>query len=160
MFLYTFLGRCVEFFIGIGLALIVIRLDDSDRKTPLFTILGIISMIGAIAIFVILPLEGREFGLFHPLGIFTNNMVLPIGIAVFYFGLIKEKSIISSFLSTKTMQLLGKSSYIFYLLHIGVVANFTKKWTWYIIENFSTGCMNTVWIGSQNMSMIRYCLLA
>jgi peptidoglycan/LPS O-acetylase OafA/YrhL len=32
------------------------------------------------------------------------------------------------------MQLLGKSSYIFYLLHIGVIANFTKEWTWVGID--------------------------
>jgi peptidoglycan/LPS O-acetylase OafA/YrhL len=126
MFLYTFLGRCVEFFIGMGLALIILRSNDQDRKWPIFTLLGIIGIAGSIGIMACLPLEGREYGLYHPFGIFTNNLVLPIGIAMFYFGVIKEGSIVRTVLSTNIMQLLGKSSYIFYLIHIGVIANFTK----------------------------------
>lgn len=129
MFLYTFLGRCVEFFIGMGLALIILKADEADRKTPLFTILGILGIAGSIVIMACLPLDGREYGVYHPFGIFTNNVVLPIGIALFYFGVIKEASIVRKFLSTGTMQLLGKSSYIFYLIHIGVIANFTREWT-------------------------------
>ncbi len=129
MFLYTFLGRCVEFFIGMGLALIVLKQNEEDRKYPIFTILGIFGIAASIGIMAGIPLHGIEYGLYHPFGIVTNNLILPIGIAFFYFGLIKEKSIIRNFLSSATMQLLGKSSYIFYLIHIGVIANFAKIWT-------------------------------
>jgi peptidoglycan/LPS O-acetylase OafA/YrhL len=129
MFLYTFLGRCVEFFIGMGLALVILRIDEADRKYPIFTLLGLLGIGGSIGIMASLPLNGIEYGLYHPIGIFTNNLVLPIGIALFYFGVIKEISIIRTFLSSATMQLLGKSSYIFYLIHIGVIANFAKFWT-------------------------------
>lgn len=129
MFLYTFLGRCTEFFIGMGLALIVLKMNETNRKYPLFTFLGLFWIAGSIGIMASLPLNGIEYGLYHPLGIITNNLVLPVGIAFFYFGLIKERSVIRSFLSSATMQLLGKSSYIFYLIHIGVIANFTKIWS-------------------------------
>lgn len=129
MFLYTFFGRCVEFFIGMGLALIILKTNEKDRKYPVFTILGILGIAGSIGIMASIPLNGIEYGLYHPIGIITNNLVLPIGIAFFYFGLIKETSLIRKFLSTATMQLLGKSSYIFYLIHIGVIANFAKVWT-------------------------------
>jgi peptidoglycan/LPS O-acetylase OafA/YrhL len=129
MFLYTFLGRCVEFFIGMGLALIVLKTNENDRKYPIFTFLGILGIAGSIGIMASIPLNGIEYGLYHPIGIITNNLVLPIGIAFFYFGVIKEGSIIRKFLSSATMQLLGKSSYIFYLIHIGVIANFAKVWT-------------------------------
>jgi peptidoglycan/LPS O-acetylase OafA/YrhL len=129
MFLYTFLGRCVEFFIGMGLALIILKSNESDRKYPIFTLLGLLGIAGSIGIMASLPLNGIEFGLYHPFGIVTNNLILPIGIAFFYFGLIKESSLIRKFLSSSTMQLLGKSSYIFYLIHIGVIANFAKVWT-------------------------------
>ncbi len=129
MFLYTFLGRCVEFFIGMGLALIVLKQNEKDRKYPIYTLLGILGIAGSIAIMASVPLDGIEYGLYHPVGIVTNNLILPIGIAFFYFGIIKEKSLIRNFLSSATMQLLGKSSYIFYLIHIGVIANFTKIWT-------------------------------
>lgn len=136
MFIYTFLGRCVEFFIGMGLALIVLKMDETDRKYPLFTIIGLLGIAASIGIMASLPLDGREYGLYHPFGIFTNNLVLPIGIAMFYFGLIKEKSIIRNFLSSALMQLLGKSSYIFYLIHIGVIANFAKIWTRSRVDQF------------------------
>jgi peptidoglycan/LPS O-acetylase OafA/YrhL len=129
MFLYTFLGRCVEFFIGMGLALIVLKQNEEDRKYPIYTLLGIIGIAGSIGIMASVPLNGIEYGLYHPIGIVTNNLILPIGIAFFYFGIIKERSLIRKFLSSATMQLLGKSSYIFYLIHIGVIANFTKIWT-------------------------------
>ena len=129
MFLYTFLGRCVEFFIGMGLALIILKTNESDRKYPIFTLLGLLGIAGSIRIMASLPLNGIEFGLYHPFGIVTNNLILPIGIAFFYFGLIKEKSLIRKFLSSATMQLLGKSSYIFYLIHIGVISNLAKVWT-------------------------------
>jgi peptidoglycan/LPS O-acetylase OafA/YrhL len=129
MFLYTFLGRCVEFFIGMGLALIVLKQNEEDRKYPIFTFLGIFGIAASIGIMASVPLNGIEYGLYHPIGIITNNLILPIGIAFFYFGVIKERSIIRKFLSSATMQLLGKSSYIFYLIHIGVIANFTKIWT-------------------------------
>jgi peptidoglycan/LPS O-acetylase OafA/YrhL len=129
MFLYTFLGRCVEFFIGMGLALIVLKQNEEDRKYPIFTLLGMFGIAASIGIMASVPLNGIEYGLYHPIGIITNNLILPIGIAFFYFGIIKEKSIIRKFLSSATMQLLGKSSYIFYLIHIGVIANFTKIWT-------------------------------
>jgi peptidoglycan/LPS O-acetylase OafA/YrhL len=129
MFLYTFLGRCVEFFIGMGLALIVLKQNEEDRKYPIFTFIGLFGIAASIGIMASVPLVGIEYGLYHPFGIVTNNLILPIGIAFFYFGIIKEKSLIRKFLSSATMQLLGKSSYIFYLIHIGVIANFTKIWT-------------------------------
>ncbi|MEI6086070.1 MAG: acyltransferase [Bacteroidota bacterium] len=129
MFLYTFLGRCVEFFVGMGLALIVLKQKEEDKKYPVFTVLGILGIAASIGIMTGVPLVGIEYGLYHPVGIVSNNLILPIGIAFFYFGIIKEKSLIRNFLSSATMQLLGKSSYIFYLIHIGVIANFTKIWT-------------------------------
>lgn len=129
MFLYTFLGRCVEFFVGMGLALIVLKQKEEDKKYPVFTVLGILGIAASIGIMTGVPLVGIEYGLYHPVGIVSNNLILPIGIAFFYFGIIKEKSLIRNFLSSTTMQLLGKSSYIFYLIHIGVIANFTKIWT-------------------------------
>ena len=127
LFLYTFFGRCIEFFIGMKLALVVLEKNDNITRRPVYTTLGLFGMAIAVSILVFLPLNGREFGLYHPFGIFTNNIILPLGIAVLYYGLIIEKSWLQKLLSTETMQLLGKSSYIFYLIHIGVIANFIKN---------------------------------
>ncbi|MEI4573026.1 hypothetical protein, partial [Klebsiella pneumoniae] len=49
--------------------------------------------------------------------------------ALLFYGLINEQSWFKTFLSTATMQLLGKSSYIFYLVHIGFMAHFASLLT-------------------------------
>ena len=131
MFLYTFTGRCIEFFIGIGLALLVLKQDDRPAavKWPLFTLLGISGMMLGIGIMAILPLTDKiHFGLYQPMGIFSNNVILPCGIASLFYGLIKEPSLLRKFLGSKLMVLLGKSSYIFYLIHIGFIATVVNEW--------------------------------
>ena len=123
MFLYTFLGRCVEFFLGMGLAMIILKSDDTIKKFPLFTLLGILGIAAGVAIMATQPIDEKTpFGLYQPVGIFANNIVLPIGVVAFFYGLMKEKSLIRYLLSAPLMQLLGKSSYIFYLIHIGFIS--------------------------------------
>jgi peptidoglycan/LPS O-acetylase OafA/YrhL len=125
MFLYTFTGRCIEFFVGIGLALLVLKQDDLERKIkwPLFTLLGVSGMMLGISIMAIQPLTDKiHFGLYQPWGIFSNNCIMPCGIASLFYGLIKEPSLLRNFLGSRLMVLLGKSSYIFYLIHIGFIA--------------------------------------
>jgi peptidoglycan/LPS O-acetylase OafA/YrhL len=56
-----------------------------------------------------------------------NNFLLPACIAVFFYGLLKETTWITSLLSTRIFQVLGKSSYAFYLIHIGVIQQFLSK---------------------------------
>jgi peptidoglycan/LPS O-acetylase OafA/YrhL len=130
MFLYTFLGRCIEFFMGMGLALIILKSDDTIKRFPLFTILGILGIAGGIAIMATQPIdEITPFGLYQPVGIFANNVVLPIGVVVFFYGLMKEKSLIRYLLSAPLMQLLGKSSYIFYLIHIGFISKLASEFS-------------------------------
>ncbi|MDE3144156.1 MAG: acyltransferase [Bacteroidota bacterium] len=130
MFLYTFTGRCIEFFIGISLALIVLKQNGNSKKIkfPLFTILGIFGMMIGIGLMAIQPLtEKIHFGLQQPWGIFANNVILPCGIASLFYGLIKEPTWLRNFLGSKLMVLLGKSSYIFYLIHIGFISTFVRN---------------------------------
>jgi len=123
MFLYTFTGRCIEFFAGIALAIVVMKNYVNKNRLPLFTITGIIAIGICLSILAAIPLTAAiKFGLHHPAGIFTNNLLLPVSVALLFYGLIKEQSIIRRILSTGFMQLLGKSSYIFYLIHIGFIA--------------------------------------
>jgi len=95
----------------------------NKSRLPLFTIAGIIAIGICLSILAAMPLTADiKFGLHHPAGIFTNNVLLPVSVALLFYGLIKEQSIIRRILSTGFMQLLGKSSYIFYLIHIGFIA--------------------------------------
>jgi peptidoglycan/LPS O-acetylase OafA/YrhL len=50
-----------------------------------------------------------------------NNFILPIPIAVLYYGLICEKSNLSRFLSINLIRLLGRTSYAFYLVHMIII---------------------------------------
>jgi peptidoglycan/LPS O-acetylase OafA/YrhL len=127
MFIYTFFGRCVEFFVGMGLALIIRKSDDTISKIPFYTYLGILGIAGTTVIMVNQPISPEvPFGLYQPVGIFTNNIILPFAIGSFFYGLIKEKSVIRFLLSTPFGQLNGRSSYIFYLIHLGFIANFAS----------------------------------
>ena len=63
---------------------------------------------------------------------------MPCGIASLFYGLIKEPSALRKFLGSSTMVLLGKSSYIFYLIHIGFIATLVKTWVGSSTEKLAT----------------------
>ena len=123
MLLYTFLGRSIEFFAGISLAILFM---NSSRKNHgfVFTLLGL-AMIG-VCLTALGYFSGETFkyGIFHPIGIWINNLILPIfAVSVLFYGLLTETTWFSRFLSTPAMELMGKSSYIFYLIHMGIISN-------------------------------------
>lgn len=60
-----------------------------------------------------------SYGLYRPAGIVLNNFVLPLFIGSFYWGLVREKSFLRAVLATRFADLLGRSSYAFYLIHYG-----------------------------------------
>ena len=134
---YTFFGRCFEFYLGIQLAL-WFRAYQAGKSTPLsifanlsakmpfFTSFGIIWF--AICMWIM--------GFFDPflsqslaylLRVIFNNLILPIGIGFIYWGILTEKTRLRRFLETGIMQLLGKSSYVFYLVHMTVIATFIEE---------------------------------
>ncbi|HVW14893.1 MAG TPA: acyltransferase [Mucilaginibacter sp.] len=120
MMLYTFLGRCFEFFVGIKLALMV-RKNGIARKNKLkFTYIGFFGIFFCVWILSRLPIPAGWFvGLQNPFGIIANNYLLPIAIATFFYGLITETTKMKMVLANPFVELLGKSSYIFYLIHLG-----------------------------------------
>jgi len=130
LLLYTFAGRFFEFYVGIWLAKRVARAEASDRvpgRLPLFTLAGGAG-IGAVVV-ALAALKARTgtdytYGLDHPAGIALNNLVLPVFIAAFYWGLIRESTLLQRFLSTRFANLLGRSSYAFYLIHLGVARDY------------------------------------
>jgi peptidoglycan/LPS O-acetylase OafA/YrhL len=123
MFNYTFFGRCSEFFIGISLALIYKYDLPFLKKFKYYTYTGILGII--ISLILLTILQGNfDFGIRHPLGKIVNTLFLPLfGISMLYYGLLKEETLISKILSLKLFVLLGKSSYIFYLIHMGIFVN-------------------------------------
>ena len=121
IFSYTFFGRCTEFFSGIALSIFLKR-NNSCSKGFKYTAIGFFVII--VSIILISLVKGNEdFGIKKPWGIFINNTILPLfGVTVFYYGLIVEKTCLSKILESRLFVLLGKSSYIFYLIHYGFIS--------------------------------------
>jgi peptidoglycan/LPS O-acetylase OafA/YrhL len=124
MMLNTFLGRCFEFFAGILLALFIKRKGFERTNGIKFTYLGFFMMLFCVWIMSVLPiLPGDKFGQQNPLGIITNNYLLAASITLFFYGLLTEETRFKKILSNRFVELLGKSSYIFYLVHLGYMYN-------------------------------------
>ncbi|MCO5937219.1 acyltransferase [Mucilaginibacter sp. RB4R14] len=133
MMLYTFLGRCFEFFAGIQLALIVRKKNLNGQSKSNYTYLGFLLIFVCVGIMSVLPIpKGEVAGLHHPFGIITNNYLLASCIALFFYGLLTETTVLKKILSNPFIELLGKSSYIFYLIHLGYMYdfmhNYFNKW--------------------------------
>ncbi len=132
MLIYTFFGRSTEFIVGIGLALLV----KSDVKLPKgTTYIGFFFTLLFIYLLYLLQNNGvYPSGILTPFGKIVNTFLLPLlGISLFYYGLITEKSKFSAILGSKLFVLLGKSSYIFYLIHLGVIHSFVNT---YVSKNY------------------------
>ncbi|RSK42219.1 acyltransferase family protein [Hymenobacter perfusus] len=121
MLLFTFPGRCFEFYAGMQLAFWYQqgRLRRY-RVRGLLTATGLAVMAAVVCGMVIIK-GGYTYGREHPLGVALNNVVLPGGILLFFAGLLTENTWVRRLLSTHLLQILGKSSYVFYLIHMGVV---------------------------------------
>jgi len=127
LLLYSFFGRFFEFYVGIWLAKRVARAGTRPpprRRFPLWTaagIAGIAAVVIGLAAIKAAVGPAYMYGLYHPAGIAVNNLVLPVFVAAFYWGLIRERSWVRSAFSTRMADLLGRSSYAFYLIHINPV---------------------------------------
>jgi peptidoglycan/LPS O-acetylase OafA/YrhL len=129
LLLHTFFGRSFEFVLGAAFGLFV-RKKDLTQRAPIICIatwFGVLGISACIAALVPLGV-GRTYGVHHPVGIILNNFVLPFFVVSLFYGLIFERSVLAQLLSTRLFVLLGKSSYVFYLIHMGVISAFTYHW--------------------------------
>ena len=118
--LFTFFGRCFEFFVGVQLARHVIKNGFTRTKKINFTYSGFVLIFVCVFIMALQPItKPWNAGLESPIGIITNNYFLCIAVALFFYGILTETTIFKKFLATPFVELLGKSSYIFYLVHLG-----------------------------------------
>jgi peptidoglycan/LPS O-acetylase OafA/YrhL len=130
MLLFTFFGRCFELYAGMQLALWY-RQGRLRRYTfpGLLTILGLLMMAAALG-GMVWTKGGYSYGQEHPFGVALNNVALPGGIVTFFAGLLTERTWLRSFLASSPLQLLGKSSYVFYLIHMGILHDWlASNWT-------------------------------
>jgi peptidoglycan/LPS O-acetylase OafA/YrhL len=162
LFISTFLGRTFEFFAGMVLAMIIRKADDSVSNFSIYTWLGILGIAATNLIMINQPISKEvPFALYQPIGIFTNNVLLPIAIATFFYGLIKENSVVKSILGSKTGELVGKSSYILYLIHLGFISKLTSDWLHNTADGFYAWLdKNNYWWLSEHLNYTALVLLS
>ncbi|UOQ97086.1 acyltransferase [Hymenobacter sp. 5317J-9] len=114
MWSYTFFGRCFEFLGGIFLALLLKAAPLPIRKRGVFTGIGAILILVGVALLV-------SFQETFP-RVVINNVFLAVAILLFFYGLLTEQGAMRRGLASAPMQLLGKSSYVFYLIHVGAIS--------------------------------------
>ncbi len=128
--LFTFFGRCFEFFVGIQLARYVIKKGFQRTNIVSFTYAGFILIFLCVLVMAFQPIpKGWIAGVESPAGIITNNYFLCIAVALFFYGLLTETTVLKRILANPFVELLGKSSYIFYLIHLGWIYTLIRNGT-------------------------------
>jgi len=117
----TFFGSFVEFFAGVYVALAVMRLESNGgvdvpggKRTWAGVIGVMIAILASSEVYRRVPLDVRSV-------VLINNFLLPLPIALLYWGLIREDTLLARLLSGKVCGLMARASYSFYLLHTLVI---------------------------------------
>jgi peptidoglycan/LPS O-acetylase OafA/YrhL len=117
---FTFFGRCFEFFVGVQLARYVLKNGFTRTSKINFTYTGFFLIFVCVFVMALQPIpKGWNAGVESPIGIITNSYFLCIAVALFFYGILTETTLFKRFLALPFIELLGKSSYIFYLIHLG-----------------------------------------
>ncbi len=118
--LFTFFGRCFEFFVGVQLARIVLNNGFERTNKIAYTYIGFLLMMLCVLAMALQPVPaGWAAGVESPTGIIINNYFLCLAVALFFYGILTENTLFKKILALPFVELLGKSSYIFYLIHLG-----------------------------------------
>lgn len=126
---FTFFGRCVEFLAGMALALYINGRLAGQRPSGVFTWAGMawIAACTWLLMLVETPLDAAH-GTSSPVGIAVNNLLLPWGVVLLLYGLMHEATWVRALLETRLFKLLGQSSYVFYLIHVGVLSQALSRY--------------------------------
>lgn len=122
VFFYTFFGRAFEFIAGMWLAHRW-RILPYRQTTHIGFMLIMLCVVAQT--FIVTLYEDNNVALLSEF-VFYNGF-LPVGICLFLLGLLREKTVIQKLLSTSIVQALGRSSYAFYLIHIGIISRVLQR---------------------------------
>lgn len=120
----TFFGRFMEFLWGMGLAAFLQGHLKWHFLMPAKgkTIIGTSGIISLLYLLDFLKSDAYAHGTEHPLGILLCATLFPWLVICMIHGLITEQTLFQGFLASGLMQLLGKASFAFYLIHISYVS--------------------------------------
>ena len=125
----TFFGRVFEFAVGIMMAFRIMK----GGKIKHATLIGGVGFLVGLLWQVAINHVTHTFAITSTTGYLLNETLLPVSVALFIYGIIKEDSVVKRFLQTKLMVILGKSSYTLYLLHWGMTSYLIHR---FISSNF------------------------
>ena len=118
---FTILGRIFEFTMGMLIAQAFAVANPQRKSGYAFTLVGTLLLLLVLyALTVIKSTYNVQQAIFHPLGFFLNSFVLPCCVGLLIVGLVNEQNTVSKVFSSPVFDLLGKSSYCFYLIHLGI----------------------------------------
>lgn len=128
----TFFGRSFEFYCGIWLALFIKR--QRGQPCGLKKIKNISITYGSLTLMVMITILLSVINIRtaddtpqNIPGILVSLYVFPIAVAMFFYGLIAEESFLKRILNSGIVQLLGKGSYAFFLVHTSVIATWISS---------------------------------
>jgi len=131
----TYFGHGVEFLAGMGLALALRRgTVNGGWLSGRATLVGALGIAACMALMASLATPKVSEVMQRPLiNVFINNFLVPLPVCLLLWGLVVERTWLQRLLQTPTMDLLGKSSYVFYLLHVGALDTFIS---YYITDSW------------------------
>lgn len=129
---YTFFGMGSLFFVGMGLAKFMIKQQSLSQKRTLKTSsITYLSLALGIILIVLMGAfshtQDLQFYYYSPSMIILRRCMLPFVIVFHFYGLLTESTIWRTILSSRPFQILGWSSYAFYLIHLGPIAEWYQK---------------------------------
>lgn len=141
--IYTFFGRVFEFLLGMMCSELLTKDKIKLFNKPIYTYSGVaLSLFAFAALTYIASIDvtaktpNKIVAMFYDEGLLVHHFILPIGFTLCILGLATESSLLQKIMSTKIFELLGKSSYVFYLLQ-GVMFNIFLYKLWPDPDNIS-----------------------
>ncbi|HEX9956296.1 MAG TPA: acyltransferase [Fibrella sp.] len=122
---YTFFGRSFEFVMGMWLAR-KWHLGQL-RNRPFALLIGGVLLVSCAGWQAVVPTLVTSPTALIGSEIVSYNFLLPVAIGLLFISLLNEKTLISDLLAGAVLQGLGRSSYAFYLIHIGIVSKFMDR---------------------------------
>ncbi len=124
LFNFTFFGRVLEFTLGVGLARWWGgRPSGQAAGVPWLTLAGTLCIVLTIAGLAWINSPQTPYdGNLYPSTIFLNIVVFPMSMTLLMAGLLAERTWFRTWLATPLMDEMGKRSYFFYLLHVGLLS--------------------------------------
>lgn len=119
----TFFGRFMEFLWGMSLAAFMQGHLSWKKLLPKKhqTLIGAVGIVAMLYLIGLLEPNVFAHGTDHPLGVLLRATLFPWLVVCLLHGLITEQTALQRFLGSAPMELLGKASFAFYLIHISYV---------------------------------------